>query len=64
MLLPILACAEEYAKLIKCKRVLIKNPVDPSKYERYGYEPYRIPRVYAPYLCKELSYDDVCDELS
>lgn len=54
VLLPILACAEEYARLLGCKRVLIKNPVDPAKYARYGYQEYRLRRVYAAYLCKEL----------
>jgi hypothetical protein len=54
VLLPILACAEEYARLLGCKRVLIKNPVDPAKYERYGFKPYRLPKVYAAYLCKDL----------
>lgn len=54
VLLPILACAEEYARLLRCKRVLIKNPVDPAKYARYGYTPYRLPKVKAAYLCKDL----------
>ena len=53
ILLPILACAEEYAKLLGCRRVLIKNPVDPAKYERYGYRPYTLRRVRAVYLYKE-----------
>jgi hypothetical protein len=53
-LLPILACAEEYAKLLGCKRVLIKNPIEPSKYARYGYAPYRLRNVSSAYLCKEL----------
>ena len=54
VLLPILACAEEYAKLLGCRRVLIKSPVDPLKYGRYGYEPYRLRRVSATYLYKDL----------
>ena len=54
ILLPILACAEEYARLSGCRRVLIKNPDEPSKYARYGYETYRLRRVSAAYLCKEL----------
>lgn len=54
ILLPVLACAEEYARLLGCKRVLIKNPVDPLKYARYGYEPYRLRRVHAAYLYKDL----------
>jgi hypothetical protein len=57
-LAPILACAEEYAKLLGCRRVLIKNPVDPAKYERYGYSPYMLPRVRAVYLYKEFCDDD------
>ena len=53
---PILTCAEEYAKLLGCERVLIKDAVDPAKYERYGYEPYRHPGVAygGSYLGKEL----------
>lgn len=54
ILLPILACAQEYARLLGCRRILIKNPVDPTKYERYGYSPYELRRVRAAYLCKEL----------
>ena len=37
VLLPILSCFENYARLLGVHRVLIKSPVDPSKYERYGY---------------------------
>lgn len=54
ILLPVLACAQEYAKLLGCKRILIKDPVDPSLYARYGYGPYVLRRVHATYLCKEL----------
>lgn len=54
ILLPVLACAEEYAKLLGSKRVLIKDPVDPHVYGRYGYSPYKLRRVPAVYLCKEL----------
>jgi hypothetical protein len=54
ILMLILACAEEYAKLLGCKRVLIKNPVDPDKYQRYGYQPYQLRHVPVAYLCKEL----------
>ena len=54
ILLPVLACAQEYAKLLGCKRILIKDPVDPKLYERYGYSPYELRRVRAAYLCKEL----------
>lgn len=42
---PILTCAEEYARLLGAERVLIKDPVDIGKYERYGYEPYKHPHV-------------------
>lgn len=53
---PILTCAEEYAKLLGCERVLIKDPVDSGKYERYGYAKYRHPYVAhgGDYLAKEL----------
>jgi hypothetical protein len=54
---PILTCAEEYAKLLGCQRVLIKDPVDITKYERYGYAEYRHPNVAhgGDYLAKELN---------
>ena len=42
---PILVCAEEYAKLLGSEKVLIKDPVDPAKYERYGYEVFTHPGV-------------------
>lgn len=52
----VLACAEEYAKLLGSERVLIKDPLAPEKYERYGYQHYRHP--YVPhggnYMAKEL----------
>lgn len=55
-LFAILTCAEEYAKLLGSKRVLVKDPIDPAKYERYGYAPYRHPGVAygGDYLGKEL----------
>ncbi|HEY8161339.1 MAG TPA: hypothetical protein VIF34_03605 [Methylocystis sp.] len=56
-LLPILACAEEYAKLLGCHRVLIKDAVDPQKYERYGYTSFKLPKVTGSYLYKEISND-------
>lgn len=37
VLMPILSSFENYARLLGVQRVLIKNPIDPSKYERYGY---------------------------
>jgi hypothetical protein len=62
VLLPTLACAEEYAKLLGCERVLIKDPVDPAVFGRYGYTHFDGPiggpaRVY--WLCKEISMADV-----
>ncbi|WP_421906068.1 hypothetical protein [Mameliella sp.] len=42
---PILVCAEEYAKLLGSQMVLIKDPVDPGKYERYGYTVFQHPGV-------------------
>lgn len=53
-LIPVLACAEEYAKLLGCSRVLLHEPVDPERYKRYGYAPYKLPKVQNRYLCKEL----------
>lgn len=53
---PTLICVEEYAALLGCERVLIKNPVDASKYERYGYEPYDIRKANAVFLSKEVPY--------
>lgn len=57
MLLPVLACAEEYAKLLGSERVLIKDAVDPEKYEKYGYAPFRLPKV-GQCLAKELCYGE------
>lgn len=56
VLMIILACAEEYAKLIGCERVLIKQPLAPHKYARYGYEVYKHPGVAygGNYMAKEL----------
>jgi hypothetical protein len=56
---PILSCAEDYARLLGCKRVLVKDPVDPRKYERYGYTTYKHPGVKfgGNYLGKEMAYD-------
>ncbi|WP_394423248.1 hypothetical protein [Sulfitobacter sp. 1A12157] len=54
---PILTCAEEYGKLLGCERVLIKDPVDSGKYERYGYARYHHPQVAhgGNYFGKELT---------
>lgn len=55
---PILTCAEEYAKLLGSERVLIKDPVDQGKYERYGYTVFSHPgvRFGGDYMGKELNY--------
>lgn len=57
ILFPVLACAEEYARLLGCKRVLIKDPVDPEVYKRYGYEPIQLKKASGTYLCKELAHE-------
>lgn len=51
-----LACAEEYAKLLGCRRVLIKEPLVPQLYQKYGYSAYRHPSVAhgGEYMAKEL----------
>jgi len=56
---PILDCAEEYARLVGCKKVLIKDPIDPRKYERYGYTAFSHPgvRFGGDYLGKDMSDD-------
>lgn len=56
VLLPILSCFEHYAHLLGAKRALIKNPVDPTKYERYGYKMTKIQgaRSNVVFLEKEL----------
>lgn len=56
VLIPILACAEEYATLLGCDRVLIKDPIDPSVYERYGYAPFELHKG-ATYLGKEMAHE-------
>ena len=53
----VLGCAEEYAKLVGCRKVLIKSPVDPLSYERYGYAQYKHPQVRGTYVCKELAHE-------
>jgi hypothetical protein len=45
ILLPVLACAEEYAKLLGCQRVVIKDTVDLEGYRLYGYAPFKIENV-------------------
>lgn len=54
ILLPILMCFEEYGRLLGVERVLIKNPVDPSIYKRYGYDRYTIPKSGTSFLSKEI----------
>ena len=54
ILLPILACAEEYAKLLECERVLIKDPVDADVFTKYGYAPYNELNAKGVYLSKEI----------
>jgi hypothetical protein len=54
VLLPILSCAEEYAKLLGCERVLIKDPLNPGEFEKYGYvHSEKVPKG-ATYVAKEL----------
>jgi hypothetical protein len=53
-LLPILACAEEYAKLIGAARVVVKDAVDPAVYARYGYEMVRLPHGAGVHPVKEI----------
>ncbi|MBY5974039.1 hypothetical protein KUV28_16885 [Ferrimonas balearica] len=54
----VLACAEEYAKLLGSERVLVKDPLVPQLYERYGYRSYRHPEVPhgGSYMSKELAH--------
>jgi hypothetical protein len=37
ILLPVMACAEEYAKLLGCRTIYVKNPVDGNALADYGY---------------------------
>jgi len=56
VLWPILTCAEEYGRLIGSTKILIKDPVDPQKYERYGYTKFSHPgvRLGGNYLGKDI----------
>jgi hypothetical protein len=54
VLVPILSSFEHYAHLLDVDKVLIKNPVDPSKYEKYGYAPFRISGSSVRFLKKEM----------
>jgi len=44
ILLPILASAEQYGKLLGCKRVIIKEPHNFDEFTKYGYEIYNDPQ--------------------
>ncbi|MBO0661833.1 hypothetical protein LQ948_04545 [Jiella sp. MQZ9-1] len=52
VMLPILACAEQYAKLLRCERVLVKDAADPNEFSNYGYNPYSA--LGRGYIAKEL----------
>lgn len=54
---PMLTCAQEYAKLLGCQRILIKDPVDSGLFGKYGYAPYHHPQVAhgGSYVAKELN---------
>lgn len=56
---PILVCAEEYARLLGSRYVLIKDPLYPSVYEQYGYTVFSHPGVAfgGKYVAKELEYE-------
>lgn len=56
-LIPILSSFEHYAWLLNVDRVLIRNPVDPSKYERFGYVPHSIKGSRTEFLSKEIRND-------
>jgi hypothetical protein len=53
-LVPVIACAEEYAKLLGCREVRVKDAVDPEKYTRYGYNPVNVPQSKSSWLRKEV----------
>jgi hypothetical protein len=55
ILLPILSCAEEYGKLLGCQRILIKDPLHPEEFERYGYVASDKAPKGARYVVKELN---------
>lgn len=54
VLLPILASTAQFAKLLGCERVLIKNALDPEEFSPYGYAPFADAPKGADYLSKEL----------
>lgn len=51
---PVIDCALQYAKLLECERILIKNPIDSTLYDRYGFRPCKVPNTRGDYLSKEL----------
>ena len=53
ILVPVLMCFERYAELLGCDRALIKNPVDPSKYSRYGYNLFNVRKSVTTFMAKE-----------
>jgi len=57
VLLPILSCAEEYAKVLGCERILIKDPLHPDEFKKYGYGASKNVPKGAVYIAKELSDD-------
>lgn len=56
ILWPVLACAFEYARLLGAQRLLIKDPVESEKYERYGFTPWNVPKASSLYLGKEVDH--------
>lgn len=54
ILVPILMCFERYGQLLGCDKVLIKNPVDPNKYRRYGYNSFIVRKSSMNFLAKEI----------
>jgi hypothetical protein len=54
VLLPILSCAEEYAKLIGATKVVVKDAVDPNRYERYEYGKVHLPHGGGEHPVKEI----------
>lgn len=57
VLVPILLCFEGYGRLLGVSKLLIKNPVDASKYTRYGYHEVEIRKSPTRFLGKDVHYD-------
>ncbi|WP_430470094.1 hypothetical protein [Thalassospira lucentensis] len=51
---PVLACAERYAQMLECKRVVVKKGLDSTFESIYGYEPYDLHGGYGEFISKEL----------